>query len=86
MPSIHGDAASAGSASHGSCSPNPDNSRSPWAAFGNFFEPPDVTVIGSDGKHLVATYVGLDAVTGLSILKLAEKNPAAAGAHQGRAG
>lgn len=45
-----------------------------------FFERPDVTVIGSDGKQLLAKYVGLDAVTGLSILKLAHKNPAAAGA------
>src|SRR6185503_15880440 len=40
-----------------------------WEAFkGGFFEPPDVTVIGADGKTLVAKYVGLDAVTGLSIL------------------
>lgn len=54
---------------------------SPWDGFrGNFFAPPDVTVIGADGKPLVAQYVGLDAVTGLSILRLADKNPAAAGA------
>ena len=39
-------------------------------------------MIGSDGKQLLATYVGLDAVTGLSILKLTEKNSAAAGALQ----
>jgi S1-C subfamily serine protease len=44
-----------------------------------FFAPPDVTVIGSDGKTLQAKYVGLDAMTGLSILKLAARNPAAAG-------
>src|SRR5688572_2580158 len=43
------------------------------------FEPPDVTVIGSDGKQLLAKYVGLDAVTGLSILKLVGKKPSAAG-------
>lgn len=49
------------------------------AGFGSgFFESPDVTVIGSDGKPLDAKYVGLDAVTGLSILRLVDKNPAAA--------
>lgn len=48
--------------------------------FGSFFQPPDVTVIGSDGKPLVAKYVGLDAVSGLSILRLADKNVSAAGA------
>ncbi len=37
-----------------------------------------MTVIGSDGKPLTAKYVGLDAVTGLSILRLAHKNPTAA--------
>ena len=53
----------------------------PWQGFGrNFFQPPDVTVIDSDGKPLVARYVGLDAVTGLSILRLARKNPAVVGA------
>jgi S1-C subfamily serine protease len=31
-------------------------------------------VIGPDGQRLAAKYVGLDAVTGLSILKLADKN------------
>jgi S1-C subfamily serine protease len=56
------------------------NTVNPWdGTRGSFFEPPDVTVIGSDGKRLVAKYVGLDAVTGLSVLKLAYKNPAAAG-------
>jgi len=48
-------------------------------SFGSgFFDSPDVTVIGSDGKPLTAKYVGLDAVTGLSILRLADKNPTAA--------
>ncbi len=53
-----------------------------WQAFKTdfgSFEPPDVTVIGADGKPLLAKYIGLDAVTGLSILKLVNKNPAAAG-------
>lgn len=40
----------------------------------NFFERPDLTVIARDGKRLVARYVGLDAVTGLSILKLTDKS------------
>lgn len=53
----------------------------PGSGFGAF-EPPDVTVIGSEGKQLLAKYVGLDAVTGLSILKLTDKNPAVAGAIQ----
>lgn len=42
-------------------------------AFGSF-NVPEVTVIGPDGKHLTATFVGLDGVTGLSILKLAGQN------------
>ena len=50
-------------------------------AFGSF-EPPDVTVIGSEGKQLLAKYVGFDGVTGLSIMKLVDKNPAAAGTIQ----
>ena len=37
-------------------------------------EPPDVSVIGPDGKQLPAKYVGFDATTGLSILRLDEKN------------
>ena len=44
------------------------------------FERPDVTVFGPGGKRLAATYVGLDAITGLSILKLADKNAIPAGA------
>ena len=40
----------------------------------NFFERPDLTVVARNGKRLVARYVGLDAVTGLSILKLADKS------------
>ncbi len=34
-------------------------------------EPPDVTVIEGNGRRLVARYVGLDGVTGLSVLKVA---------------
>jgi S1-C subfamily serine protease len=37
-------------------------------------DPPDVSVIGPDGKQLPATYVGFDATTGLSILRLDQKN------------
>ena len=37
---------------------------------GNFFDRPDLTVIAQDGKRLFARYVGLDGVTGLSVLKL----------------
>ena len=42
----------------------------------NFFTTPDITVVGPGGKPLPAKYVGFDAVTGLSILKLARKNVA----------
>lgn len=38
-----------------------------------FFDTPDVSVIGPDGKQLLARYVGFDATTGLSILKLTRK-------------
>jgi S1-C subfamily serine protease len=43
-------------------------------ASGSFFATPDITVVGPAGRRLPAKYVGLDAVTGLSILKLASKN------------
>ncbi|HET6670365.1 MAG TPA: PDZ domain-containing protein [Pyrinomonadaceae bacterium] len=36
----------------------------------NFFDRPDLTVIGRNGKRLFARYIGLDGVTGLSVLKL----------------
>src|SRR5262249_39766586 len=47
----------------------------------SFADPPDVSVIGPDGKELLAKYVGFDATTGLSILRVDEKSslPAAAG-------
>lgn len=38
---------------------------------GSLFDRPDLTVVGRDGKRLFARYVGLDGVTGLSVLKLA---------------
>ena len=38
-----------------------------------FFDAPDITIIGADGKPLEAKFIGLDAVTGLSILRLANK-------------
>lgn len=43
-----------------------------------FFDGPDVSVIGADGKQIPAKYVGLDAATGLSILKLENKNAVSA--------
>lgn len=64
----------------------PRPSKSPRASTGMFppipntlFGAPDVTVIGSDGKRLLAKYIGFDAVTGLSILRLENKNFIAAG-------
>jgi S1-C subfamily serine protease len=39
-----------------------------------FFDIPDVSVIGPDGKYLLARYIGFDATTGLSILKLTSKS------------
>lgn len=48
------------------------NANSPFAS-------PDVTVIGPGGRRLAATYVGLDAITGLSILKLTNKHLIPAG-------
>lgn len=46
--------------------------KSPRAGF--FDDSPDITVIGPEGKRLAAKYVGFDAVTGLSILRLVNKN------------
>jgi serine protease Do len=45
-----------------------------------FFDVPDVSVIGADGKQVPAKYIGLDAATGLSILKLQNKNTVSASA------
>src|SRR3569832_192636 len=64
---------------------SPRPAKSPRASTGmfpripnTFFGEPDVTVIGPDGKRLPAKYIGLDAVTGLSILRLENKNSIAA--------
>ena len=55
--------------------------KAPVAGFPtSFFDAPDITVIGSDGRRLPAKYIGFDAVTGLSILRLARKNAVAASA------
>ena len=51
--------------------------RAPVAAFPrmpNGFFQPDITVIGPEGKRVAAKYIGFDAVTGLSILRLTQKN------------
>lgn len=40
---------------------------------GSLFESPDLTVIDSEGKKMVAQFVGVDGATGLSILKLSGK-------------
>jgi len=51
----------------------PGNLEMPRFPFrGGMFGRPDLTVIGPDGRRLSAEYVGLDAATGLSILRLAE--------------
>jgi serine protease Do len=42
-----------------------------FPGFGSWFEPPNLTVIARDHRRLAARYVGLDGVTGLSVLKLA---------------
>jgi S1-C subfamily serine protease len=55
----------------------------------NFYDVPDVTVIGPDGKQLLAKYVGFDATTGLCIMRLTGKNlfpPATLVVHRVEAG
>jgi S1-C subfamily serine protease len=42
-----------------------------WQGFGSFYEAPDVTVV-RDRKQVRARYVGLDGMTGVSILRLAK--------------
>jgi S1-C subfamily serine protease len=41
---------------------------------GGYFDTPDITVLGPDGKELPTKYVGFDATTGLCILRLTGKN------------
>lgn len=64
----------------------PPSPRAPRAGTGMFprigdawLHAPDVTVVSPDGKRLAAKYIGLDGVTGLSILKLANKTAIPAG-------
>jgi len=40
----------------------------------DLFEAPDLTVVGRDGKKMIARYIGFDGATGLSILKLPDKS------------
>lgn len=44
-----------------------------FAFRGGMFGSPDLTVIGPNGKKLEAEYIGLDAATGLSVLRVSEK-------------
>ena len=67
--------------------PAPRTPKSPRAAAGavaaienTFFDSPDITVVGPEGKRTTAKYVGLDAATGLSILRLTKKNAVSTGA------
>jgi len=55
-------------------SPKAKPGRVGFPQVGRFFATPDVTVIGPEGKQIAAKYIGLDGVTGLSILKLSTKN------------
>lgn len=57
----------------------------PFPRINSLFDEPDVTVIGTGGKRLAAKYIGLDAVTGLSILRLKIKNEISAGLIEGKA-
>jgi S1-C subfamily serine protease len=60
-------------------SPRDSTGMFPGAVNG-FFDGPDVSVIGADGKQVPARYIGLDAATGLSILKLENKSVVSASA------
>lgn len=63
--------------------PSADTLAGPFPRLSNsLFDEPDVTVIGPGGKRLAAKYIGLDAVTGLSILRLKNKNEITAGVFQ----
>jgi len=48
--------------------------RAPVDAFGGaMFYTPDIRIVGKDGRTRRARYVGLDGITGLSLLQLADK-------------
>jgi S1-C subfamily serine protease len=51
----------------------PAFNETPPSKFKTNFDTPDLSVIGPDGKQLLAKFVGFDASTGLSILKLTSK-------------
>jgi S1-C subfamily serine protease len=62
--------------------PNAKSSRPAGLLAGagqGLLDDPDVTVMGPGGRRLAAKYIGLDAVSGLSILRLRDKNPTPAG-------
>src|SRR5258705_12951491 len=42
----------------------------PFNIQGNLFEPADLKIITRDGKHIVGHYIGLDGLTGLSLITL----------------
>lgn len=44
----------------------------PFNIQGNFFEPADVKIITRDGKSIVGHYIGLDGLTGLSLISLSD--------------
>jgi len=44
----------------------------PFNFQGNFFEPADVKIITRDGKRIVGHYIGLDGLTGLSLISLSD--------------
>jgi len=62
--------------------PPPNPSATTQDAFytyrGSMLESPDLTVIDSEGKRMLAQFIGLDGATGLSILKLSRKMTATA--------
>ncbi|HKZ79793.1 MAG TPA: PDZ domain-containing protein [Pyrinomonadaceae bacterium] len=55
-------------------SPAPPADAPSIPAFAGMVQPANLTVIGADGKRLVARYIGIDGVTGLSVLKLTGKS------------
>jgi S1-C subfamily serine protease len=52
--------------------PSPDSTGAEYKE--QAYDIPDVTIIGPDGKQLLAKYVGFDATTGLCIMRLTGKN------------
>ncbi len=52
----------------------PATAVAPIGPIPSFFERPDLTVIRSTGPRVTARYVGLDGITGLSVLKINSRN------------